>query len=101
MTDWNALLAQPDGPDGLYRQVLDDVRERAAQPRTEVGERILARADEPLAAVAVLAGPARAREAAQAAQPVVTRMGQRLAVAPLNIDPLSVLMLFSIIAISE
>jgi hypothetical protein len=98
---WSALLAEPGGPGGRYDQMLERMRTRAQEPRTGAGERVLAGNDEALAAVAVIRGAAAALPFADAAMPVVAAVGQKLAISPASIDPVSVLMMLSFAGIGE
>lgn len=96
---WKNLLDTPDGPDGLHAQMLQPLIKRADQPA--FAEIVLARSDDPLAAIAVLQGAAGARPFASAAVAAIARVGRRLGASPAGVNPLSRLMLLSMSSIVE
>jgi hypothetical protein len=97
-TGWAALLAEPGG---RYKSVLAVIRRLTSTPPAGGAEMLLAGADQAVAAIAALRGPAECREFFAAIEPFVAHIGRRLAMFPESVNNHSTLTLLSLTAISE
>lgn len=100
VSGWTSLLAEPAGPQGVYDRVLDDARERVAEPRSS-NVRVIAGVERALAAVAALRGPSDCREFIGTFTPLVARIGRTLAMFPESIDNFLMIALLSLNSIGE
>jgi hypothetical protein len=95
------LPAEPGGPEGVYDRVLRLVAKEAAGPLSGSIETVIAGADESLAAVAALRGPAECRGFLTAIETVVAKIGRQVALFKDAVADQAVLTLLSLVAISE
>jgi hypothetical protein len=99
-TGWSQQLANPGGPEGVHEQVFRLTRKEATE-RPRDAEAFVPGADEAVAAVAVLRGPADCREYVADVTPAFDMIGRKLTVFPQSISNFSILAIMSLTAISE
>ncbi len=99
-TGWSQLLANPGGPDGVHDQVFGLTRKEAKE-RPRDAEAFVPGADEAVAAIAVLRGPAECREYVADVTPAFDMIGRKLTIFPQSISNFSMLAILSLTAVSE
>ncbi len=99
-TGWSQQLANPGGPEGVHDQVFGLTRKEAKE-RPRDAEAFVPGADEAVAAIAVLRGPAECREYIADVTPAFDMIGRKLTVFPQSISNFSMLAILSLTAISE
>lgn len=99
-TGWSQQLANPGGPEGVHDQVFGLTRKEAKE-RPRDAEAFVPGADEALAAIAVLRGPAECRDYVADIKPAFDMIGRKLTLFPQSIGNFAMLAILSLTAISE